>query len=250
LREREPRGCRRRIEARRTASPRRTIRSPSGLPVGVAASSVLVGGRVTFGVPSAPSTSPVGSVCSLVVEAVDVVSSVLVVSVVSSVVVVSVVSLVVSSVLVVSVVSLVVDSVLVVSVLVDSVLVVSVLVDSVLVVSVLVDSVLVVSVLVDSVLVVSVVSLVVESVLVVSEVDVVVVVDSVQFSEFDFELYELEPATSDAKTIRTPPWVAVKPDVTGRVKLSGLVLPSRSIVISLSWTFAAGEAFEPLFAAR
>jgi hypothetical protein len=240
LREREPRGCRRRIEARRTASPRRTIRSPSGLPVGVAASSVLVGGRVTFGVPSAPSTSPVGSVCSLVVEAVDVVSSVLVVSVVSSVVVVSVVSLVVSSVLVVSVVSLVVDSVLVVSVLVDSVLVVSVLV----------DSVLVVSVLVDSVLVVSVVSLVVESVLVVSEVDVVVVVDSVQFSEFDFELYELEPATSDAKTIRTPPWVAVKPDVTGRVKSSGLVLPSRSIVISLSWTFAAGEAFEPLFAAR
>jgi hypothetical protein len=251
LREREPLGCRRRTEARRTASPRRTIRSPSGLPVGVAASSVLVGGRVTFGVPSTPSTSPLGSVCSLVVEAVDslvVVSSVVVVSVVSSVVVVvssvvvvSVVSsvvVVVSSVEVVSVVSLVVDSVLVVSVLVDSVLVVSVLVDSVLVVSVLVDSVLVESVLVDSVVVVSVADV------------VVVVVDSVQFSEFDFEVYVLVPATSDAKTIRTPPEVAVKPDVIGSVKLSGLDLPSRSIVISLSWTFPAGEAFEPLFAAR
>jgi hypothetical protein len=51
-------------------------------------------------------------------------------------------------------------------------------------------------------------------------------------------------------TMRTPPCVSVKPDVTGRVKLYGLVLPSRLIVISLSWTLASGEAFEPLFAAR
>jgi hypothetical protein len=58
LRELAPFGCRRRIDARRTARPRRTIRRASGLPVAVAASSVLVGGRVTFGVPSTPRTSP------------------------------------------------------------------------------------------------------------------------------------------------------------------------------------------------
>jgi hypothetical protein len=58
------------------------------------------------------------------------------------------------------------------------------------------------------------------------------------------------PATSDANTIRTPPDVAVKGDVIGSEKWTGLVFPSRSIVSSLFWTFPAGVAFEPLFAAR
>jgi hypothetical protein len=56
LRELAPFGCSRRIEPRRTARPRRTNRRASGLPVVALASSVLVGGRVTFGVPSAPRT--------------------------------------------------------------------------------------------------------------------------------------------------------------------------------------------------
>jgi hypothetical protein len=78
LRELAPFGCRRRIEARRTARPRRTIRRASGLPVVVAASSVLVGGSVTFGVPSTPRTSPLDEVdeipsTELVVDATELV---------------------------------------------------------------------------------------------------------------------------------------------------------------------------------
>ena len=78
MRELAPFGCRRRIDARRTARPRRTIRRASGLPVEVAASSVLVGGSVTFGVPSTPSTSPLDEVdeipsTELVVEATELV---------------------------------------------------------------------------------------------------------------------------------------------------------------------------------
>ena len=149
LREREPFGCRRRIEARRTASPRRAIRIPSGLPAGVAGSSVLVGGRVTRGVPSTPSTSPLGSVVELVVEATleVVVSWVLVVD--------STLEVVVSWVLVVDATVEVVSWVLVV------------------------DSTL-------EVVVSSLVEVVCTLVEVVSSV-VVVVVDSEQFSEFDFD---------------------------------------------------------------
>jgi hypothetical protein len=77
-----------------------------------------------------------------------------------------------------------------------------------------------------------------------------VVVESVQLREFDFDVYVLVPDTSDANTIRTPPDVAVKGDVTGSEKLYGLVWPSRAIVSSLFWTFPAGVAFDPLFAAR
>ena len=58
------------------------------------------------------------------------------------------------------------------------------------------------------------------------------------------------PATSEANTISTPPDVAVKGEVIGSEKWTGLVFPSRSIVSSLFWTFPAGEAFDPLFAAR
>jgi hypothetical protein len=51
-------------------------------------------------------------------------------------------------------------------------------------------------------------------------------------------------------TMRTPPLVSVKLEVTGSEKAYGLVLPSRVIVISLSWTLPSGVAFDPLFAAR
>jgi hypothetical protein len=79
---------------------------------------------------------------------------------------------------------------------------------------------------------------------------VVVVVDSVQLSELDFDVYVATPDSSEAKTTRMPPCVSVKPDVIGRENASGLVLPARSIVSSLSWTFSGGVALEPLFAAR
>jgi hypothetical protein len=71
LRERSPLGCRRRIEAMRTARPRRTNRRVSGLPVVAAASRVLVAGRTSaFGVPSTPRTSPPED-WLLVLEALD-----------------------------------------------------------------------------------------------------------------------------------------------------------------------------------
>jgi hypothetical protein len=80
--------------------------------------------------------------------------------------------------------------------------------------------------------------------------DVVVVVESLQFSEFDFDEYVCVPETVEANTIRMPPFVAVKGEVMLIVKLTGLVLPSSEIVASLFWTFPAGAASDPLFAAR
>lgn len=60
----------------------------------------------------------------------------------------------------------------------------------------------------------------------------------------------LVPATSDANTRSTPPDDSVNGDVTLRLKLTGLDLPSSEIVSSLFWTLPAGEAFDPLFATR
>jgi hypothetical protein len=55
-------------------------------------------------------------------------------------------------------------------------------------------------------------------------------------------------ATSDAKTTSTPPVVVVNGDVTTIVKVA-VPLPVTSIVASLFWTFPAGAASDPPFAA-
>ncbi len=208
-------GCRSSRTISSIESPIRTIRNPLSLPAVAATLAVSVGGGVTPGVPTTPSSSPVDELV-VVVETLD-----------------SVPVLVAWVVVLDSLVVLDSEPVLVVSDVVSEVVVSLVVSD-------------VVSVVVSVVVVDVVVGVVV--------VEVVVVSDSPQFSEFVLLGEITLPPSLTANTPRMPPVVAVNADVTviDQAMTLPLVLfaPVRVIDVSFLETLPIGSAFDPLFGAR